>query len=100
MSSVAPRRPTAIVADDEPRLAHFLAERLCALWPELCIVGVAENGAAAEALIRGEAPDVAFLDIRMPGLTGLDVATAAADVSPRTQVVFVTAYDQHAVDAF
>jgi len=97
MSSVAPRRPTAIVADDEPRLAHFLAERLCALWPELCIVGVAENGAAAEALIRGEAPDVAFLDIRMPGLTGLEVARRA---SRETHIVFVTAFDQYAIDAF
>jgi DNA-binding LytR/AlgR family response regulator len=91
------RRPTAIVADDEPRLAQHLKERLGALWPELAVVGVAGNGLEARALIDAEAPDVAFLDIRMPGLTGLEVArTAGAGV----HVVFVTAFDQYAVDAF
>jgi DNA-binding LytR/AlgR family response regulator len=93
----AAARPTAIVADDEPRLAQHLKERLGALWPELAVVGVAGNGLEARALIDAEAPDVAFLDIRMPGLTGLDVArTAGAGV----HVVFVTAFDQYAVDAF
>jgi DNA-binding LytR/AlgR family response regulator len=90
-------RPSAIIADDEPRLAEFLAGRLAVLWPELLIVGVAANGPQAQAMLAAEAPDIAFLDIRMPGLTGLEVArTVAAHV----HVVFVTAYDQYAVDAF
>jgi DNA-binding LytR/AlgR family response regulator len=91
------RRPTAIVADDEPRLAQHLKERLAALWPELVVAGVAGNGVEARALIDAEAPDVAFLDIRMPGLTGLEVARAAG---AGVHVVFVTAFDQYAVDAF
>lgn len=91
------RRTTAIIADDEPRLALYLRERLAALWPELVVVGIAANGAEAKALIDDADPDVAFLDIRMPGLTGLDVAKAA---DRRTHVVFVTAFDQYAVDAF
>jgi len=91
------RRITAIIADDEPRLADYLAARLAALWPELVIAGVAANGPEAKALIDAEAPDIAFLDIRMPGLTGLEVArSAGADL----HVVFVTAFDQYAVDAF
>ena len=97
MSTAAARRPTAIIADDEPRLARFLAERLAILWPELAIAGIAENGPAAEALIGDEAPDIAFLDIRMPGLTGLDVARR---VARDTHIVFVTAFDQYAIDAF
>jgi len=97
MTASASRRPAAIIADDEPRLAAFLAERLGALWPELCIAGIAENGPQAEALIRDEAPDIAFLDIRMPGLTGLDVARRTTG---ETHVVFVTAFDQYAIDAF
>ncbi len=92
-----PGKPTAIIADDEPRLAEFLRVRLSALWPELVISGIAHNGPAAQALIADEAPDIAFLDIRMPGLTGLDVARAAG---ARVHVVFVTAYDQYALQAF
>ena len=90
-------RPSAIVADDEPRLASFLAGRLAALWPELTIVGQAANGPEALALIDALGPDIAFLDIRMPGLTGIEVARAAGS---RVHVVFVTAYDRYAVDAF
>jgi DNA-binding LytR/AlgR family response regulator len=93
----APRRTTAIIADDEPRLAEYLRGRLAALWPELVLAGIAHNGPAAEALLRDEEPDIAFLDIRMPGLTGLDVARRAG---ARTHVVFVTAHDQYAIDAF
>ena len=88
---------TAIIADDEPRLAHYLRDRLTALWPELVVAGVAANGAEAQALIAAEDPDIAFLDIRMPGLTGLEVARAAGR---HLHVVFVTAHDQYAVDAF
>jgi DNA-binding LytR/AlgR family response regulator len=91
------RAPTAIVADDEPRLAEFLVARLRALWPELVIAGIAHNGAEAQALIAREAPDVAFLDIRMPGLSGLDVARAAG---AEVHLVFVTAYDEYAIEAF
>ena len=90
-------RPTAIIADDEPRLAAFLAARLATLWPELEIVGVAANGPEAQAMLAAEAPDIAFLDIRMPGLTGLEVARSAA---AHVHIVFVTAYNQYAVDAF
>jgi len=90
-------RPTAIVADDEPRLADALVERLRTAWPELVIAGVAANGPEALALIDAESPDVAFLDIRMPGLTGIEVARASGrDV----HVVFVTAFDHYAVEAF
>jgi len=91
------RRITAIIADDEPRLAHYLRERLAALWPELVVAGIAANGPEAKALIDAEAPDIAFLDIRMPGMTGLEVAQSTpAD----THVVFVSAYDQYAIAAF
>jgi len=93
----ASARPTAVIADDELRLAEFLAGRLAVLWPELLIVGIAANGPQAQAMLVAEAPDIAFLDIRMPGLTGLDVARSAA---AHVHVVFVTAYDQYAVDAF
>jgi DNA-binding LytR/AlgR family response regulator len=92
-----PSRPTAIIADDETRLAEFLKARLAALWPELLIVGVAANGPEAQAMLVAEAPDIAFLDIRMPGLSGLDVARAA---TTPVHVVFVTAYDQYALAAF
>ena len=91
------RRPTAIIADDEPRLADYLRARLAVLWPQLVIAGVADNGPAAEALLRDEEPDVAFLDIRMPGLTGLEVARRARG---GTAFVFVTAHDEYALDAF
>jgi DNA-binding LytR/AlgR family response regulator len=87
----------AIIADDEPRLADYLRERLAHAWPELDVAGVAHSGPAALALIAEQRPDIAFLDIRMPGATGLEVATQARG---STRVVFVTAYDQYAVDAF
>lgn len=88
---------TAVIADDEVHLAEHLRSRLTRLWPELDIAGIAHNGVDALALIARTTPDIAFLDIRMPGLTGLDVARS---VPPGTRVVFVTAYDQYAVDAF
>ncbi len=94
MSETAPR---ALIADDEPHLAVYLRERLAALWPELDVVGMAGDGPEALRLIEEHDPDVLFLDIRMPGLTGLEVAQRAA---AGVQVVFVTAYDQYAVTAF
>jgi len=91
---------TCVVAEDEALLREALLAQLATAWPQLQVIAACEDGASALEAIAEHQPHVAFLDIRMPGLTGLDVATAAADVSPRTQVVFVTAYDQHAVDAF
>ena len=90
----------AVIAEDEPLLRQALCEQLEQAWPELDIVAECEDGATALEAIAEQRPDVAFLDIRMPGLTGLEVAAAAAEASPATQVVFVTAYDQYAVDAF
>ena len=97
---MAEPRWTAIIAEDEPLLRQELLDRLAEAWPGLDIVAACEDGASAVEALAEHQPDVAFLDIRMPGLTGLEVAETAAESSPRTQVVFVTAYDQYAVDAF
>jgi len=78
-------------------LRAYLRSRLAKVWPGLRIVGEAENGPKALDLIRDESPDVAFLDIRMPGLSGMEVARRAAGAC---RVVFITAYDEHAVEAF
>ncbi|MDH0863593.1 LytTR family DNA-binding domain-containing protein [Mitsuaria sp. GD03876] len=88
---------TALIADDEPHLARALAAQLAEVWPELDIVHVARNGAEAAERIAALQPDLAFLDIQMPGLTGLEVAEG---IEGATRVVFVTAYDQYAVQAF
>lgn len=90
----------AIVAEDETLLRKALLEQLGKAWPELRIVAECEDGASAVEALAEHTPDVAFLDIRMPGLTGIEVARAMAEASPRSQVVFVTAYDQYAIDAF
>jgi DNA-binding LytR/AlgR family response regulator len=87
----------ALIADDEANLAEHLRARLAALWPELEVLPLAANGLEALRAIEEDAPEIAFLDIRMPGLTGLDVARR---IEARTHVVFVTAYDQYAVEAF
>ena len=89
--------PTALIADDEPHLAAHLRAQLQALWPELHLLGLARNGIEAAELIAAHAPDIAFLDIKMPGLTGLEVAQG---IEGATRVVFVTAYDEFAVQAF
>jgi DNA-binding LytR/AlgR family response regulator len=91
-------RPTALVADDEPHLLDHLCRQLAAAWPELLIVARAASGPEAAELIALHRPDVAFLDIRMPGATGLQVAQALSVGAPK--VVFVTAFDQYALDAF
>ncbi len=91
---------TCIIAEDEALLRQALVEQLRAAWPDLQVLAECEDGASAVEALAEYTPDVAFLDIRMPGLTGLEVATAAAQASPRTQIVFVTAYDQYAIDAF
>lgn len=87
----------ALVADDEPKLAEYLAGRLTELWPELEICGIAVNGNDALAIINNERPDIAFLDIKMPGASGLEVARRMTHPS---LVVFVTAYHKYAVVAF
>ena len=87
----------ALIADDEANLAEYLKARLQVLWPELDILPLAANGLAALRAIGDEEPDIAFLDIRMPGLTGLEVAGRAG---AGTHVVFVTAYDQYAAEAY
>ena len=89
--------PTAIIADDEDLPRAELRRMLAAAWPELKIVAVCEHGPAAVEAIDEHRPHIAFLDIRMPGLSGLDVARAA---SGRCHAVFTTAYDSHAVEAF
>ena len=88
---------TAVIADDEPLLRAQLRSRLARLWPELRIVHEMENGRDVEAVIEAHAPRLFFLDIHMPGVTGLE---AARQVGKRAHVVFVTAYDQYAVEAF
>jgi len=88
---------TALIADDEPHLATYLQGLLAKAWPELQVVAVAKNGIEAAERIAALQPDVAFLDIKMPGLTGLDVAQG---IEGMTRVVFVTAFDEFAVAAF
>ena len=89
--------PTALIAEDEPLMRERLKEQLADVWPELEIVALAEDGDAALAAFDAHRPDLAFLDIRMPGRSGLDVA---ALIGAECHVVFVTAYDQYAVQAF
>ena len=87
---------TVLIADDEPRLAQDLSRRLRRCWNDIEIVAVVDNGSEALVQLRRLAPRYAFLDIRMPGLTGLEVAAAAE----ATRIVFVTAYEEYAVAAF
>lgn len=86
-----------MLVDDEPQLLAMLRRLLAETWPELQIVGEAQDGKAALELFAAEAPQIAFLDIQMPGTGGLDVARALAG---RCHVVFVTAHDRYAVQAF
>lgn len=88
---------TAVIAEDEAPQRRELRGMLAALWPELHVVAECEDGPSALQACVSEAPDIAFLDIRMPGLSGLDVARGACE---GTHVVFITAYDEFAVTAF
>ncbi|HET7136007.1 MAG TPA: LytTR family DNA-binding domain-containing protein [Casimicrobiaceae bacterium] len=89
--------PRVLIAEDEPMLRAQLKARLAHAWPELTAIVEAEDGVQALALAAEHAPDVAFLDIRVPGRNGLDVAR---EIGARCHVVFVTAYDEYAVAAF
>jgi DNA-binding LytR/AlgR family response regulator len=90
-------RPTALIADDEPLLREALARQLAQVWPELDIVAEARNGREAIEMFEAKRPDVCFLDVHMPGLSGVE---AAHHIGRRAHLVFVTAYDQYAVEAF
>lgn len=97
MRSIA---PTALIAEDEPVLAQALVRDLGRAWPELAILGVVHDGDSAVDAILALRPAVAFLDIRMPGCTGLEVAARVAAAGAAPAIVFVTAYDHHALEAF
>ena len=90
-------RPTALIAEDEPLMRERLKEKLAEAWPELDVVAEAADGNQALELLQEWQPQIAFLDIRMPGRTGLDVAAA---IGGDCHVVFITAYDQYALRAF
>jgi DNA-binding LytR/AlgR family response regulator len=89
--------PTALIADDEPLLRERLGAHLSRLWPELQIVAQARNGREAVELFEDFQPQIVFLDVHMPGLSGIEAARCMAQ---RAQIVFVTAYEQYAVKAF
>ena len=89
--------PTALIADDEPLLRDALAKQLARVWPELEVVAQARNGREAVKLFEAKHPDVCFLDVHMPGLSGVE---AAKQIGRRSHLVFVTAYDHYAVQAF
>lgn len=97
--------PRALIADDERLMREQLRARLAEVWPALQIVAEAKNGLEAVALTDAHRPDIVFLDIRMPGLTGVDAARQIlqldlADDEALPEIVFITAYDQYAVQAF
>jgi len=96
---------TALIAEDEPLLAQALRAELARAWPELQLTEPAVDGDEAVERALAERPDVLFLDIRMPGRSGLEAAEALmedwpADAAPLPLIVFVTAYDQYAIQAF
>ena len=106
--AVTPPAPRAVLADDERLMREQLRARLAEVWPELEIVAEAKNGAEAVQAVLQHRPDIVFLDIRMPGLTGVEAARQIAQLPPPDgdddalvpEVVFITAYDQYAVEAF
>jgi DNA-binding LytR/AlgR family response regulator len=89
--------PRALIAEDEPRLREQLAERLTKLWPELELAAMVGDGMDAVQALDRHQPNILFLDIQMPGLSGLEVARYASN---RCHVAFITAYDEYAVAAF
>src|SRR5215208_5580028 len=89
--------PTALIADDEPLLRDALRRQLAIVWPELEVVAEARNGREAVRLFEERHPDICFLDVHMPGLSGVD---AANHIGRGAHLVFVTAYDHYAVQAF
>lgn len=91
------QRPTALIADDEPLLRDALARLLAQAWPALTVVAQARNGREAVEQFEAQQPDVCFLDVHMPGLSGVE---AARCIGRRAHLVFVTAYNQYAVQAF
>jgi len=99
MTSTQPTstQPTALIADDEPLLRSALARMLAATWPELTIVAQARNGREALEMYQVHKPTVCFLDIHMPGMTGIE---AARQIGRGAHLVFVTAYSEYAVEAF
>ena len=94
---MSPQQPTALIADDEPLLRDALERMLSQAWPELKVVAHARNGREAIELYEEHRPDICFLDVQMPGKTGVE---AARHIGRRAHLVFVTAYDQYAVQAF
>ena len=114
MSTAEPSSATAVIADDERLLREQLRARLTEVWPELEIVGEAKNGTEAVELVEQHHPDLVFLDIRMPGMNGIEAARAIAQLpvddegaKPENrrpwrgaEIVFITAYDQYAIEAF
>ena len=96
-ATVSDKHPTALIADDEPLLRESLTRLLAQTWPELEVVGLARNGRAAVESFEAQRPDICFLDVHMPGLSGIE---AARFIGRRAHIVFVTAYDQYAVQAF
>ena len=109
MSTSSTPAPRAVIADDERLMREQLRTRLAEAWPELEIVAEAKNGAEAVQLVEQHHPDIAFLDIRMPGMTGVEAARAiaqlpsgdeSADGWAGCELVFITAYDEYAVEAF
>ncbi|MCY0963775.1 LytR/AlgR family response regulator transcription factor [Parathalassolituus penaei] len=91
---------TALLADDEPLLLQALANRLQKLWPELAIIERCHDGQSALASIEAKQPDIAFLDIQMPFLTGMEAARRIRQLSHPPLLVFVTAHSEHALEAF
>lgn len=92
-----PPRPTALIADDEPLLRDALARQLARAWPELEVVAQARNGREAIECFETRHPDICFLDVHMPGLSGIE---AAHRIGRRAHLVLVTAHDHYAVQAF
>jgi DNA-binding LytR/AlgR family response regulator len=101
----APAAPRAVLADDERLMREQLRARLAEVWPELQVIAEAKNGIEAVELVAQHRPEIVFLDIRMPGLTGVEAARRIAQMELDAdellpEIVFITAYDQYAVEAF